>query len=72
MSATVDQFCDKLRDRLNAVEGWAQTAKADIQARSGQAEKALRAKLEEARNKLQAQKERIDETKPISRLGPSK
>jgi chromosome segregation ATPase len=63
MSAAVDQFCDKLRDRLNAIEGQLRTVKATIQSRSEEAGKALRGKLDEARAKLQAQKERVDQAR---------
>jgi uncharacterized protein YaiL (DUF2058 family) len=59
----VDQFCDRLRDRLNAIEGRVESVKASIQAFPGQAEKALRDKLETARTGLQAQKERIEQTR---------
>jgi len=62
MSAAVDQFCDRLRDRLNAIEVHIRTVKATVQSRSEDAEKALRGKLDEARAKLQAQKERVEKT----------
>jgi hypothetical protein len=54
MSATVEQFYDKLRNRLNNIEGQLPTFKADVQNRSELAEKALRGKLDEARAKLRA------------------
>jgi len=60
MSATVDQFCDKLRDRLNAIERRLQTVKADIQSHSEDATNAVRGKLEEAKTKLHAEKERVE------------
>ena len=60
MSEKVDQFCDKLRDRLNAIERRLQTVKADIQSRSEEASKAVRGKLEEAKTKLHAEKERVE------------
>jgi hypothetical protein len=63
MSAKVDEFCDKLRDRLNAIEGKLQSVKADVQALPGQAEKILRGKLDEARAGLQAQKAHIEQTR---------
>jgi hypothetical protein len=59
----VDQFCDRLRDQLNAIEGRLQSVKADMQAIPAQAEKGLRAKLEEARSRLRAQQEHIDQTR---------
>jgi hypothetical protein len=63
MSATVDQFCDKLRDRLNAIEGQLQDVKAYMHGQSEEAEKALRGKLGEVRTRLQSQKERIERTR---------
>ncbi len=60
MSAKVDQFCDKLRDRLNAVEGRLASVKTNIQALPRLAEKTLHVKLDEARRGLQAQKERVE------------
>jgi exonuclease VII large subunit len=60
MSAAVDQFCNKLRDRLNAMEKRLETVKTDIKSRSEVAEKALRGKLEEARAKLRHQVARAD------------
>jgi len=52
MSAAVDQFCDKLRDRLNAMEGRFESFTADMQSLSEKAETAVRGKLEEARTKV--------------------
>jgi DNA anti-recombination protein RmuC len=63
MSEKVDQFCDTLRDRLNALDGRLQSVKANLQVLAEEAEAGLRAKLDEARTKLQAQKERIQETR---------
>jgi type I site-specific restriction endonuclease len=63
MSAEVDQFCDKLRDRLNAIEGRLRALATDMQGFPAQAEKTLRDKLEEARTKLEAQKDRIEQTR---------
>lgn len=63
MSAQVDEFCDKLRDRLNTVEERLRAFETDVQAFPNQAEKSLRDKLDEARTKLEAQKERIEETR---------
>ena len=60
MSATVDQFCGKLRDRLTAIEGRLHAVKADIETRSEEAGKALRGKLEDVRTKLHAEKERME------------
>ena len=63
MNAKVDQFCDKLRNRLDTVEGRLKAVKTNMKALPGQAEKALRDKLDEARTKIQAQKERIEQTR---------
>jgi len=60
MSEKVDQFCDKLRDRLTAIEGRLQTVKADIKSRSEEAGKALRGKLDQVRTRLHAEKEKVD------------
>ena len=63
MSERVDKFCDGLRDRLNAIEARVQSAKANIQALPGKAEKAVQDEVEEARAKLQAQKQQIEKTR---------
>lgn len=63
MSARVDQFCDKLRDRLNAIEAWAKSAQADAKDKAGHAEKVLLAKLEDARIKMQSTKEFAEKTR---------
>jgi hypothetical protein len=60
VSATVDQFCDKLRDRLNAFEGQFQSFAADMQSQSDKAETTVRGKLEESSAKVEAQKEHIE------------
>jgi chromosome segregation ATPase len=62
MSARVDQFCDKLRDRLNAIEGRLTSLKTNIEAVPRRAEKAVRGKLDEAREKLRARKEHVEQT----------
>ncbi len=63
MSVAVDQFCDKLRDRLNAIEGRFESFKAEMQSLSDQAETAVRGKLEEVRSKLEAQKKHVEQTR---------
>ena len=63
MSAKVDRFCDWLRDRLNTIEGWLESGKTDIQSLPEKTRKALRDNLEKARTKLQAQKERVEQTR---------
>ena len=69
MSAKVDQFCDKLRDQLNAIEGRIKSVKANMQTLPKQAEKAVRDKLNEARSKLQAQKGRVDQARANLKAG---
>ena len=61
MSTVVDQFCDKLHDRLNAIEGRFESFKTDMQSLSGKAESVVRGKLEEARRTAEAQKKYIEE-----------
>lgn len=63
MSAKVDQFCDQLRNRLNTIEAWIESAKTHLEALPEKARKAHQSKLEVARAKLQAQKERIEQTR---------
>jgi len=63
MSAKVDKFCDGLRDRLNAIEGWLDSVKADIRSLPWKTRKTLQSKLEGARTKLLAQKERVEQTR---------
>jgi len=60
MSERVDKFCDGLRHRLNAIEARVQSAKANIQALPGKAEKAVQAEVEEARAKVQAHQQHIE------------
>lgn len=63
MSARVDKFCDGLRDRLNSLETRVESVKANVQALPGKVEKAVHDKIDEARGKLRAQKERIDKAR---------
>jgi exonuclease VII large subunit len=60
MSEKVDQFCDKLRDRLTAIEGRLKTVKTDIKSRSEEAGKAIRGKLDQVQTMLHAEKEKVD------------
>ena len=62
MSAQVDQFCDKLRDRLDTLEVRVQSAKSGIRNLPERGEDAVRAKFEESRNDLQARKERFEQS----------
>lgn len=61
MSARVDQFCDNLRDRLNTMEGRFNSLKANVQAVPKRADQAVRGKLDEARRKLGAQKQHVEQ-----------
>jgi hypothetical protein len=63
MSVAVDQFCDKLRDRLNGIETRVKTFKADAQNRSEAVQSALRGKLDEIRVKLGAQGTRMEQVR---------
>jgi hypothetical protein len=63
MSAKVDQFCDGLRERLNAIEGRIQSVKTSMHDLPAKAEKAVREKLDQARIKLQSQKERVEKAR---------
>ena len=60
MSATVETFCDTLRDRLNSVEKRIQTAKRNVQSLADEGEKAVRQKCDELQRKAQAEKNRIE------------
>ena len=70
MSAKVDQFCDRLRDRLNAIERWLESVKADIQALPWKVRKVHQVRLRNARAKLQAQKEHVERTRAELKVGP--
>jgi peptidoglycan hydrolase CwlO-like protein len=61
MSAQVDQFCDKLKDRLNTLEVRVKSAKTQIRDLPERGEKALRAKLDETRGEFQARKQRFEQ-----------
>ena len=52
MSATVDKFCDNLRDRLNSVEKRLQTAKRNMQSLANEGENALRQKCDDLHRKV--------------------
>ena len=62
MSAQVDQFCDKLRDRLDTLEERVQSAKSKIRSLPEHGEEAMRAKLEESHSELQARQERFEQS----------
>ena len=63
MSARVDKFCDGLRDRLNALEARVASARANVQALPGKAEKAVHDTVDQARAKLQAQAAHVEKTR---------
>lgn len=70
MSARVDQFCDGLRDRLNAIERWLESVKADVQTLPWNARKNQQARLREARAKLQAQAEHVERSRAELKAQP--
>jgi cell division septum initiation protein DivIVA len=63
MSTRVDQFCDKLRDRLDTIETQLESVKTQIHALTERVREGLRSKLEQARTKLEAQKRRVEESR---------
>jgi hypothetical protein len=63
MNTKMEQFCDNLRDRLNTMEGRCKSVRTNLQALPEEAENAWREKLEKARQTLQAQKARVEQTR---------
>jgi hypothetical protein len=63
MSAKVDQFCDKLRDRLDSIEGRVESFKTNVQTLPERTEKTVRTQLDQARMKVQDQKDRFEQTR---------
>jgi uncharacterized protein (DUF342 family) len=61
MSARVDQFCDKLRDRLNTLEDQLATLKTNVQKLPKQGEQALQKCLNEARTKIELEKKKVEQ-----------
>jgi prefoldin subunit 5 len=57
MTLKVDQFYDKLRDRLNLVDGGLQSLKVSFQSLPAKSEQSLRACLESVKNQFQAGKD---------------
>ncbi len=55
MSATIDQFCERLRDGLDAVDTRLQAVRANVRALPGKAEQGLHDDLAAARRKVDAQ-----------------
>lgn len=70
MSAKVDQFCDRLRDRLRTIEGWLESVTEDIQALPEKVREDLRAKLEHARTRLRTQKKHVEQTRADLKARP--
>ena len=60
MSARVDQFCDDLRDRLNAVEDRVQSVKTNLEKLPKQSEQAIQKYLAETRAKVEGEKKRVE------------
>ena len=60
MSATVDKFCDDLRNGLNSVEKRLQAAKRNVQSLADEGEKTLRRKCDDLHRKAQAEKDRVE------------
>lgn len=70
MNAKVDQLCDGLRDRLNVIERWLESVKADIQALPWKVRKAHQTRLREAQAKLRDQKEHVERSRAELKAGP--
>jgi hypothetical protein len=63
MKAAVDQFCNRLLERLNTMQCRREAIKAYVEGRSETVEKVVRDWLEEARTKLQALKDQAERTR---------
>ena len=63
MSARVDQFCDKLKDRLNSLEDQVLALKTNVQKLPQQGEQALQKYLTEARSKIEQQKKKVEKAR---------
>jgi predicted nucleic acid-binding Zn-ribbon protein len=61
MSAQVDQFCDKLKGRLDTIEGRIQSAKSQIAGLPDKGEKAVRKLLDNAHSNVESRKQRVDQ-----------
>jgi len=59
MSVTVDQFCEKLRSRLDGAETRFATLKSNVKALPKQGEQALQNNLDQARSKIEANKKKV-------------
>ena len=63
MSARVDQFCDKLKDRLNALEVQVSALKTNIQKLPQQGEQALQKCLADTRSKIDQQRKNVEKAR---------
>jgi len=63
MSAKVDQFFDDVRDRLQAIDGWLKSVKTKMESLPETVQKTVQSKLMEARAKLHAERERVEQTR---------
>ena len=61
MTARVDQFCDKLRDRLNTLEDQLATLRTNVQKLPKQGEQVLQKYLTEARSKIEVEKKKVEQ-----------
>jgi exonuclease VII large subunit len=61
MSVQVDQFCDKLKDRLDTMADRIQSTKSHIEALPEKGDKALRKLLDDARSNVESRKQRGDQ-----------
>ena len=60
MSAKVDQFCDNLRSRLNAVEDRVESLKTNLEQLPAKGEQALQKCLAETRAKVAGEKKKVE------------
>jgi hypothetical protein len=63
MNAKVDTFCNNLRDRVRTAGLRLEALKSNVENMSKQGEHTLRAKLEEARQRMQKQKEKLEQVR---------
>jgi len=60
MSAKVDQFCDKLKVRIDGLEARFATLKSNVKALPKQGEQALQKSLDQARGTIEADKKKVE------------
>jgi hypothetical protein len=61
MSTRIDQFCDRLRERLDAVDNRLQSVWANVRALRGRAEEGLHDDLAAARSKVDSQVVQVEQ-----------